>query len=79
MLDHVELYVSDLEASLGFWTPLLTRLGYTPDRWPGGMNYRLGESTYLSLPPAPKEHARAGFHRQRVGLNHLAFRAKSRE
>lgn len=80
MLHHIELYVSDLERSIAFWTPLLERLGYTPDRWPGGMNYLKGDhAPYLCLLQADPEHLAAGYHRKRVGLNHLAFCADSRE
>lgn len=79
MLDHVELYVSDLERSLAFWTPLMERLGYEAERWSDGMNYIRSEGEpYLCLIQASREHLAAGYHRKRVGLNHLAFRAKSR-
>lgn len=79
MLHHVEIYVSDLERSLRFWTPFMERLGYEAERWSGGMNYIGGaDAPYLCLLQAPAEHAAAGFHRKRVGLNHLAFRATSR-
>jgi catechol 2,3-dioxygenase-like lactoylglutathione lyase family enzyme len=79
MLHHVELYVSDLERSCAFWTPFMGLLGYAAERWSGGMNYVRGEDeTYFCLLPAPTEHASAGYHRKRVGLNHLAFRATSR-
>lgn len=80
MIHHIELYVSDLDASVAFWTPFMAHLGYEADRWPGGMNYvRGGDAAYLCLLPAPREHLGAGYHRKRVGLNHLAFRATSRE
>ena len=79
MLHHVELYVSDLERSVKFWTPFMAMLGYEAERWVGGMNYVRGEEeTYFCLLPAPAEHVSVGYHRKRVGLNHLAFRAESR-
>lgn len=79
MLHHVELYVSDLDRSCAFWTPFMKLLGYEAERWSGGMNYVRGEDeTYFCLLPAPKEHAQAGYHRKRIGLNHLAFRSTSR-
>lgn len=79
MIHHVELYVSDLERSIHFWTPFTALLGYTPDRWSGGINYVRGDDDpYLCLVPAPAAHLAAGYHRQRVGLNHLAFRGESR-
>jgi len=78
MLHHVELYVTDLGRSLEFWTPLLTQLGYEESqRWSEGVSYMFGD-TYLCFVQAPAEHLGAGYHRRRVGLNHLAFHAKSR-
>ncbi len=77
MLHHVEIYVSDLERSIAFWTPFMAQLGWEADRWSGGMNYIQGRS-YLCFLQAPAEHLAAGYHRKRVGLNHLAFHARSR-
>jgi len=80
MLHHLELYVSDLEHSIKFWTPFMEKLGYEAERWSEGMNYFGGETEpYLCLLQASKDHLAAGYHRKRVGLNHLAFRAKSRQ
>lgn len=80
MIHHIELYVGDLDRSIAFWTPFTERLGYRSDRWSGGINYRRGDAdAYLSLLPAERDHIAAGFHRKRIGLNHLAFRAASRE
>lgn len=79
MLHHVEIYVADLERSLSFWTPFLAQLGYEEfQRWPEGVSYIFGE-TYLCFVKAPEEHLDAGYHRKRVGLNHLAFHGRSRE
>jgi len=79
LLHHVEVYVSNLEASLRFWTPLLGHLGYREyQRWSEGVSYSDGD-TYICLVQAPAEHLQAGFHRKRVGLNHLAFHGRSRQ
>jgi catechol 2,3-dioxygenase-like lactoylglutathione lyase family enzyme len=79
MLHHIELYVSDLDRSCAFWTPFMAHLGHRADPWSGGMNYRRGDhEPYYCLLPAPSAHRAAGYHRQRVGLNHLAFRGESR-
>jgi catechol 2,3-dioxygenase-like lactoylglutathione lyase family enzyme len=79
LLHHIEIYVSDLERSMEFWTPLMGLLGYEAERWSEGMNYIAGEDDpYLCIVQASAEHIAAGYHRKRVGLNHLAFRAKSR-
>ena len=78
MLHHVELYVANLERSLVFWTPFLIGIGYhESQRWSEGVSYKSGE-TYLCFVQAPAEHIGAGYHRKRVGLNHLAFHATSR-
>lgn len=78
MLHHIEIYVSDLDRSIEFWTPFMEKLGYEADRWSGGMNYVIDGQAYLCFLPAPKEHLGAGYHRKRVGLNHLAFKGQSR-
>jgi len=78
VLHHLELYESDLARSLSFWTPFLSRLVYRESqRWAEGVSYRCGP-TYLCFVQAPLEHLPAGYHRRRVGLNHLAFHASSR-
>ncbi|MBK1615059.1 hypothetical protein CKO44_16440 [Rubrivivax gelatinosus] len=78
MLHHVELYVGDLQRSTAFWTPLMQQLGWKVEPWSGGVNYLHGDS-YLCFLQAPAEHLAAGYHRRRIGLNHLAFHARSRE
>ena len=78
MLHHVEIYVSDLERSVAFWTPFMMMLGYKEDRWSGGMNYVMDGQAYFCFLQAPTAHISAGYHRKRVGLNHLAFRGRSR-
>lgn len=78
MLHHVEIYVSDIERSVCFWTPFMQQLGYEADRWSGGMNYVKPDHAYFCFLQAPSEHLGAGYHRKRVGLNHLAFKATSR-
>ena len=78
MLHHVEIYVSDLERSIAFWTPFMAELGYEADRWTGGMNYVKDGHAYLCFLQAEGKHAAAGYHRKRVGLNHLAFTGNSR-
>lgn len=76
-LHHVELYASDLDASIPFWDWLLGELGYEPkDEWDGGRSWIHGP-TYVVLVQADEtDHP---FDRQAAGLNHLAFHAASRE
>jgi catechol 2,3-dioxygenase-like lactoylglutathione lyase family enzyme len=79
MLHHIELYVRDLEQTVAFWTPFMEQLDWRADRWSGGMNYLNDGLAYLCFLQAPEQHLEAGYHRQRIGLNHLAFQGKSRE
>ncbi|MCA9728731.1 MAG: VOC family protein [Candidatus Eisenbacteria bacterium] len=80
MLHHVEIYVSDLDRAIAFWTPFMERLGYEAERWSAGINYLASEQDpYICLLEAPAQYAAAGYHRRRVGLNHLALRARSRQ
>lgn len=76
-LHHVEINVSDLKISEAFWGWFLPRLGYNEyQRWGSGVSYRLGE-TYLVF--VETEEKSQGFNRKRIGLNHFAFHAESRE
>ncbi|MDA5108432.1 hypothetical protein FOI68_00640 [Brevibacillus sp. LEMMJ03] len=78
MLHHVELYVSDLRRSAAFWSWLLEQLGYEPfQEWENGVSWRCGE-TYLVFVQAEERFLDIPYHRCRVGLNHLAFHARSR-
>lgn len=79
LLHHVELYVSDLERSLEFWRWFLEPLGYTlVGEWEEGQSWKLGD-TYLVFVQAEQRFLDVPYHRCRVGLNHLAFHARSRE
>lgn len=79
LLHHVELYVSDLPTSITFWGWLLEELGYEPfQEWESGKSWKLGE-TYLVFVQADEEFLDIPYHRRRVGLNHLAFHAASRQ
>ncbi|MGU3568045.1 VOC family protein [Paenibacillus sp. D51F] len=79
MLHHLELYVSDLEASAGFWGWLLGELGYEPhQRWEQGRSWKK-DRFYLVLVQVEEKHRDRAYHRRKVGMNHLAFHASSRE
>lgn len=79
LLHHIELYVSDLEESIAFWGWFLGLFGYSEhQRWQAGRSWKLGP-TYLVLVQVSAEHADVRYHRCRVGLNHLAFHAESRQ
>jgi catechol 2,3-dioxygenase-like lactoylglutathione lyase family enzyme/GNAT superfamily N-acetyltransferase len=79
MLHHVELYVSDLARSADFWGALLADLGYRPHQsWDRGRSWILG-GTYVVLVQVEDRFSTPAYHRCRVGLNHVAFHASSRE
>lgn len=79
LLHHIELYVSDLKASTEFWGWLLEELGYTLfQEWETGKSWRL-EDTYIVFVQAEERFLDKPYHRSRVGLNHLAFHASSRQ
>ncbi|MBU8788449.1 MULTISPECIES: VOC family protein [Bacillus] len=79
MIHHIELYVSDLERSKHFWGWFLEELGYEVyQRWEGGISWK-ANGAYIVFVQAQGEFLKAGYHRRRVGLNHLAFQAASRE
>jgi len=77
-LHHVEIYVSDLAASRAFYQDLLEPLGYSVfQEWDKGVSFIEGDC-YLVFVQAEERFLKDGYHRCRVGLNHLAFRVGSR-
>ena len=53
-------------------------LGYEDDRWSDSMNYVKEGQAYFCFLPAPRDHLAVGYHRKKIGLNHLAFQGRSR-
>jgi len=77
-IDHVDLTVNDLGRSITFYEKVLGALGFR--RLPLD-NYVAWGNAHMNIalrPPASQERG-ADFNRYRVGLHHLALRAKSRE
>ncbi len=78
-IHHIELYVSDLEQSIKFWSWFLQELGYDLyQEWEKGKSYRL-EDSYIVFVQTEERYIEIPYHRCGVGLNHLAFHADSRE
>jgi catechol 2,3-dioxygenase-like lactoylglutathione lyase family enzyme len=84
-IDHLDLVVTDLERSLGFYRALLRPLGYT--RQSEIVGERGERVVYLgthrrtgsvSLRQAQSDAHPVPYDRYAVGLHHLAFRAPSR-
>lgn len=70
-IHHLEIYVTDLEASARFWGWLLGRFGYEPfQEWDDGISFRT-PGTYLVFVAAPD--AGTSLNRRQPGLNHIAF------
>lgn len=75
---HMDIYVTDLARSTEFWGALLGALGWQPkaDR-PGVRSWTDGTSELFFVQAEP-EFAAQGYHRKRVGLNHLALAVAGR-
>lgn len=79
LIHHIELYVSDLKKTSDFWGWFLEELGYEPfQEWEQGCSWKLDHS-YIVFVQAEERFLDIPYHRCRVGLNHLAFHASSRE
>ncbi|MCM2676986.1 VOC family protein [Alkalicoccobacillus plakortidis] len=79
MIHHIELYVSDLKRSTDFWGWLLVELGYQQyQKWDEGISWKSGHC-YIVFVQVEQRFIDAGYHRKRIGLNHLAFWGESKE
>lgn len=79
MLHHIEINVSDIKKSIHFWEWFLKDLGYEKyQEWERGISWRMN-GTYLVFVQTDKKFIGAGYHRSRIGLNHLAFHARSKK
>ena len=78
LLHHVELYVSDLAQTVAFWSWFLGELGYAcVSAWDEGQSWQFGD-TYIVFVQVEARFQQPAYHRCHVGLNHLAFHARSR-
>lgn len=72
-LHHIEIYVSDLKRTKEFYSWLLTELGYKQYQdWEEGFSFIQG-GTYIVFVQVKEKYLEYGYHRSRIGLNHLAF------
>lgn len=78
-LSHVELSVSDYGRSVLFYQKILEFLGWRRLVCQQSHTTFSDGGLKLVLCPVDERHRQAGFHRKRVGLNHLAFYAPSKE
>jgi catechol 2,3-dioxygenase-like lactoylglutathione lyase family enzyme len=74
---HVEINVSNFEGSRAFYNDFLSWLGYK--QIVGGKNYAgWGNGEVEIFVTYLERYKDSRFHRRQVGLNHIAFQAKSR-
>ncbi len=79
MLHHIEIYVSNLGASINFWGWFLEELGYSAfQEWESGRSWKIRD-TYIVFVQTEERYLDVPYNRCRVGLNHLAFYAASRK
>lgn len=78
-IGHIYLYVSDLKKSYGFYKPLLEYLGYKESNKHDWGFALTNNGTGIWFEQAPKDFLKEGYHRRRVGLNHLAFKVSSKK
>lgn len=76
---HMDIYVGDLAGAVSFWGPFLEQLGFaravdrpTAKSWQGAG----AEIFFVQAEPA---FVAQGYHRKRIGLNHLAFAVDTRD
>ncbi len=75
---HFQIQVSNIQKSAVFYGELLGRLGFTQVLEMERMVEWQKEGTRIILAQCPKRFLVDGYHRKRVGLNHIAFRVSSR-
>jgi catechol 2,3-dioxygenase-like lactoylglutathione lyase family enzyme len=76
---HLDLNVRDLATSEAFYREVLGHLGMRElERGEGWVSFG-DEDGYLTLVQTAEPFLYHGFHRKRIGVNHVALRAPSRE
>ena len=79
LLHHIEINVSNLKKSIDFWSWFLEELGYSPFQgWKSGQSWKIG-NTYIVFVQTEERFLDVPYLRCRVGINHLAFHAGSRQ
>ena len=76
---HIYLYISNLKQSRDFYKEFLEILGYKEivnEDWGCGFEK---DETSIWLEQVSEDYKKDGYHRKRVGLNHLAFKVDSKE
>jgi catechol 2,3-dioxygenase-like lactoylglutathione lyase family enzyme len=76
-LSHVEIYVSDYAKSIRFYDKVLIPLGWKRLVCQRSHTTFSDGGTKLVFCPTDEKYLPDGYHRKRIGLNHLAFYAPS--
>ena len=77
-IHHLEIYVDDLIKTRNFYEELLKTLGYQLyQEWENGFSFKLN-GVYIVFVKVEEEYKEYGYHRKRIGLNHLAFGVKNK-
>ena len=76
---HMDIYVADITRSAAFWGPLLASFGWRPKADRETVKSWTDGTTELFFVQTEPEFVAQGYHRKRVGLNHLAFGVDGRE
>ena len=78
-IHHIEIYVSNLKKSIKFWSWFLKELGYKKFQgWKKGISYKR-KTFYLVFVQVEDKYKKVSYHRKRIGLNHIAFHAESKQ
>ncbi|MBD8005607.1 VOC family protein [Bacillus norwichensis] len=79
LLHHIEINVFNLSKSIDFWGWFLEELGYSSfQEWESGRSW-IKDDTYIVFVQTEERFLDIPYHRCRIGLNHLAFYAASRQ
>ena len=78
-IHHFQIQVSDIQRSAKFYAGLFGELGFVKVFENKSMVEWSKEGTRILVAQSPKDLLSHGFHRKRIGLNHIAFRATSRQ
>lgn len=78
-LSHIEINVSDYAKSIRFYDAVLKPLGWERLVCTSDCTAYCDGFLKIILSPVAEKYKDAGFHRKRIGLNHLALYANSKE
>ncbi len=79
LLSHLEINVSDYARSIRFYDTILTPLGWQRLVCQNSFTTFSDGNLKLVISPTENKFITNGFHRKRIGLNHIAFYAPSKE